>query len=327
MVFEFYNQSLLSQTNLFNQMDLIYILIFSILSIIIIKSLITIEDEHDLKIFLTIDFFGLFILFFALLLFLNGADFGLAFSFILICEAIFWQGIKYTRKSEEVHRNIQYIYNPYTTTLNTSVISAIYLIFVFIFLNENNFSINETNANLIGTLLLISVLKTLHGINVSRNSLQFYQLQFYGYIFVAIAIFLTNESFIESIFFNFTGYLMVLYSGNEISHIRKDEFNLNTFIIMLFLLFISAIISMFNTATIAPLVPLCIIGLLIIGTLVKIKHGSYDEENQTYLFIGLFIVCFILYFVLTGEIIVISQLFDLFEFYYPTIIDLFKNLT
>ena len=330
MATEFFNLPLLNRPDLFSVMDLIIIFILSILSIFIITPA-TIKDGFKKKIFLLINFFGFFTLYFAFSLFLKYSEYYVGITLIIICETIFWCALSYTGKpitTNDGKKNIYY-YDPYVSLINTSLIGVVYLLFIFLFSIQNNFSFDGINEQIFGTLLLISTFKTLSGkfFNISellidKTAFQFIQLHIYGYIFVAISIFLYAESFYESFIFKLTGSLLVIYSANEISLAHKNsKFSIATLAILLIIIFIISIISAFITATPAPLVPLFIFAPLMIGAIVIFNKNSYAEKMQMYIFTGVIICCFVLYYILTGEIfmvteyinVVLASIFEMFE--------------
>ena len=311
------NENLLTQTFPLNLIDIFIIFIITILSTWFVTKILNkeeyFEDKSVKDTYLTINFFGFFFLYFALIIFFKEIGSTTGFPFILLCEALFWYSLRYSRKKEEKFPSIKYHYNPKVSFVNTSLISIIYLLFVSIILIKSNFSINENNANIFGTLLLISVFNTLYGVHIEDNIAQYVQLNIYSYLFIVIAIILTTTSWITSSFFNLTGYFLCFYSANEISKNINGKFYISTFRLMTIILFLSGIFLSVMTSTFLPIITFSAIALLSVATLVKLKDKSYNKDTQQNLFNVIIICCFILYYLLTEEIFLVSNFFDIIE--------------
>lgn len=80
---------------------------------------------------------------------------------------------------------------------------------------------------------------------------------------------------------------------------------------MVIVLFLSGLFLSTLTSTYLPFVTFSAIALLIVGTLVKLKEQSYDENIQKSLFVIIIVCCLILYYLLTGEIFIASEIFNL----------------
>lgn len=291
------------------QLELIFILIWSILSIILVNHILRLDKYESKKnTYLLLNFLGFFILYFSFYLILENVAYGVAFSLIFTSEAFFWASLKFV-ESERYSRHYENI-----SFINTSLIGGIYLIATFMILFANDFSINESNAYIFTTLLLISVFKTLYGIIIKPHYTHYIQLHIYGYIFLFISLFLVSNSAIKSFFFNITGFLITLYSANEISEIKQSQFNRSTFTIWLLIIFVSVFFSMFLTLKIAPIFSLVSIGLIIATTLVKIEKNEYDTETQSIIGLLIIISSFILYYLMTHTLFILDQIKEILFF-------------
>lgn len=309
MVSNYYNQSILNQANFVTTNELLIILVLSILSILIILMWIKFPKiESDEQIYILLNFFGFFILYIAFTKIINNVEYGFGFSFILVSEACFWASLKYMQAKEETTPLISYI--------NTSLVGLVYLFFIPVLFFLNNSIINENDIYILATLLLISVFKTLYGIYTDPNDIHFYQLHIYGYIFLIISVFLSMNSIGKALLFNITGYLIGLFSANQISNNNQNKFNINTFKIWLFILIISGIVLSIITSKLSPIIPIGVVVLLIAGTLTKMKQNFFDEERQPYIFISIIVISFILYYVMTGSLFLIDQLIKILELIY-----------
>lgn len=175
---------------------------------------------------------------------------------------------------------------------------------------------DESNIYILSTLLLISIFKNIYGIITSPSFFNYLQLHIYSYIFLVFSIILTMDSIGKPLFFSFFSYLIGLYSANEISKFKTfEKFNITIFMVWLSIIFIGAFISMYLTSKIAPLIPLGSIGLVIAWTLGKIKKENLDDETQGFMLLGIIIFSFILYYILTGKVFIIDQLFEIIKPY------------
>lgn len=311
MIIDVHSQSILNQVNLINKYELIFILILSILSVILISKIIDFSmTDLDEQIYLLLNFVGFFVLYFAFSVMMQKVEYGFGFSLIAISEGFFWASLRYMQGRKDT---------PSISFVNTSLVGATYLLFTILLLILSDFTINETNTYILATFLLISVFKTLYGIYVEAIDIHFIQLHIYSYIFLVISLFLSANSIAKSFLFNWTGYLIALYSANEISKDSRTNFNIQTFKLWFVLLFVSVFISILITSKIAPLLLLGPIGLLIAWTLVKIRQNWFENSVhpvQVWIIIGIIIFSFILYYALTNKIFLIDQLVEILKFFF-----------
>jgi hypothetical protein len=198
------NEAILTHAFSLEPIDVILVLLLAFLSTGAITKIIGKDESFENKsvkdTYLTLNFFAFLFVFFAFTIFLKEVEYSIGIIFLLVGESLFWHSLKFSRNKGEDFYSTEYHYNSIISYVNTSLISLLYLLFIFIVLIESNFSINESNANIFGTLLLIAVFKTLYGINIDQTVAQFIQLHVYSYLFIFIAIMLTTASWITSSF-------------------------------------------------------------------------------------------------------------------------------
>jgi hypothetical protein len=283
------------------------------------------EDKSTRDFYLLIYFAALVVMFLAFVTFIKEPDnYNIGFICILISELLFWQALNYSKikveKKNGYHTITTYKYNSNIVFATTSLISILFLLFIVFVIFMSKVAGGEGNINIFGTLLLLSVFNTLYGIRIDGNLQHHYQLHVYSYLFILIAVVLTltKESWFTATTFNFTAYLLSLYSANEISKQKDNKgFYLLTFKIMLFVLCIIGLLFSAYMSTWLPLATFILIGLVIVGTLVKMKEYTYNEDWQKWLMWSIILFCFILYYLLSGEIFILSNvlswIYSLFE--------------
>ncbi|WP_340818098.1 hypothetical protein [Methanolobus sp. WCC4] len=306
-----FDGTLLTQTFSLDPIDSIIVLVLAILSTGLNVKLLNKEEcfegQYIKDTYYTINFFGFLFLFFAFMVFLKESGYVIGLFFVLICEALFWQSLRFSRRKEETSYSVNYHYNQKISFVNTSLVSALYFLFIIIMVISSNFSIAETNVNIFGTLLLISVFKSLYGVFTGETYVQFAQLHIYSYLFIFLAMIISSTSGITSLSFNVTGYFLALYSANEIAR-YKNNFYIFTFRTMAIILFFTGFFLSNLTSTYMPLITFSAIALVIIGTLVRLREQNYDKDRQSILFYTVIGSCFILYYLLTGEIFLLSDI-------------------
>lgn len=312
------NGSLADSAFLVNSTDMFVILSLSLL-LIALNYYILNKDSHfddgTHKItYFTMNFIGFSTLFLSFVCFFKNPESTQCYAIILFCEAIFWYSLRLSRKEQKPSNQYKtiYKYDSLVSYVNTSLVGSLYMLFVIIIYILNDFSINESNIILFGTLLLISVFKTLYGVYIGEMHYHFLQLHIYSYIFIIIAVFLSTTTILSSLLFNLNGYLLGSYSANEISQNKNNNFYSITFTVLLLILFFSGFCLILLTSSFNPLLPLFPVALLMARTLVQFKENEYSSDSQLEIRNYSMAACSILYVVLTGEV------------YYALIINAFK---
>ncbi|WP_292462309.1 hypothetical protein [Methanolobus sp.] len=312
------DETLLNHTYPLDLFESIFIIVVSLLSVALItKKFIKnehFEDRSTKENFIVIYSFAFLFLYFAFAIFLKESAYYIGFTFILVCEVLFLQSLRVSRIKKTSSYPEKYQYNSTIAFISTSLISVLYLLFIFIIVVKSSFSIDEANVNIFGTLLLIAVFNTLYGISIEDNLTQHYQLHAYSYLFIVIAVFLTimEKSWFTTSFFNLTAYFLSLFSAKEISLHKDNKFYSSTFKVMLIILVLTGFISSAYISSYIPIVTFTAIGLLVVASLVTLKDKKYDETQQIYLFWVIVLCCIILYFLLSGKIFILSYFYDVF---------------
>lgn len=301
MPFSFYDPSILSRMGLITPSKILVILIATILSTIVIAYITkNSKNKSGIEVYFILVGFGFLMLYLAFSLIKDNIGYGYIFTLILISEALFWSSLKFMQAKDPNGSLFNYI--------NTSLVGLVYLIFIILLLVLNSFKINENDIYIISTLLLISIFKTLFGIFLSKSEYHFIQLHIYSYIFLFMSIIL-SPNLLMSILFNFTGYLIALFSANELSETYED-FSKKIFTLWILIIIVGLIVSLFYIQNLTPILPLSSAIVIVAATLVKIRQNSFNEYRGI-LYCGIIGICFILYYVLTGTIFILSQLYEI----------------